>query len=501
MLLALLLTAAEISGFADLHLHQMSHLAFGGRFIWGSPVGAPDKAMPACSGSGNDHGFLAGFEGGMGNFTRHGPRDWPHFFSTSHQQSHATWLEKAHKEGLQLMVMSAVEQKDFCALIPGRKVSCHDFESARRQLDAAHAFSRAHPWYAIVKSPAEARAAIAAGKLAVVLAVEAGDVFEGADPRRRLDELHALGVRSIQLVHETDNRMGGAAPHEPAVRIVNIIHNVKESAKNLKARLSRVFSTGKGKTEATQAAAKLASRFTGFKLDKQGRNKKGLSPEGKAVVAAMMDKRMLVDVSHMSTRAIQDAFAIAKARRHYPLFNSHAHLSDAEKKKIGEWHYGMGVYRIIAETGGVIGLRTGPHATPAYAGSGVPNDCEGSTKSFAQTLAWAGKELHLSVAFGSDFGGMASNLAPRFGKYGCNKNKAQQKRQKGRTGGMLDERGLGHVGLLGDVLRELKALRAHTAPLERSAEDFVRMWERAHDDGRKPLAARFDDRRALATLK
>ena len=41
----------------------------------------------------------------------------------------------------------------------------------------------------------------------------------------QLDELYALGVRTLQPVHQLDNRFGGAAPH-------NTIFHVAQYAEN-----------------------------------------------------------------------------------------------------------------------------------------------------------------------------------------------------------------------------------------------------------------------------
>ena len=69
--------AEPVVGLADIHVHQMSHLAFGGSWIWGDHDGAPDQALRHCSGHGIDHGFLAGSEGGTGNLRAHDHRGFP----------------------------------------------------------------------------------------------------------------------------------------------------------------------------------------------------------------------------------------------------------------------------------------------------------------------------------------------------------------------------------------------------------------------------------------
>ena len=66
---------------------------------------------------------------------------------------------------------------------------------------------------------------------------------------------------------------------------------------------------------------------------------------------------------------------------------------------------------MIAETGGVVGVRSSSTKSRTYPASKVANDCDGSVKSFAQRVAWASQELQLGVGLATDFGGFAPNLA------------------------------------------------------------------------------------------
>ena len=46
-----------LEGFADLHLHQMTHLGFGGSVVWGGAFGPPGEALgpiPALMKAGHD---------------------------------------------------------------------------------------------------------------------------------------------------------------------------------------------------------------------------------------------------------------------------------------------------------------------------------------------------------------------------------------------------------------------------------------------------------------
>ncbi|MCB9792513.1 MAG: membrane dipeptidase [Alphaproteobacteria bacterium] len=499
-------------GLADLHVHQFSALSFGGRWLWGDPSGPANQALPPCSGRGIDHGFIAGTEGPFLNLGRHDPsgfpdfEGWPRWNSLSHQQVHARWLKEAHAQGLDLMVMSAVEVQDFCELLPKglRELPCDDYDSVTRQLEHAREFERRNAdWYDIVESPAEAREAIAAGRMAVVLAVEAGDVFHGVeDVDARLDELQALGVVALQPVHETDNRFAGAAWHSPPLWVLERAHLERHDAERAGQRaLEREHkSCSNGSCPARVADA------AGFVLDAQGLNVRGLSAEGEALIQAMMDRRMIVDLSHLSERSIDDVFQIAKANAWYPLFVSHAHFRELEPEEVGEWSYGLGVWEKVLATGGVVGVRSSASLTSTYVDSGVANDCEGSSKSFAQRLTFAQQELGLSVAFASDFGGLASNLAPRFGEQACAKASGRERRrqieaQTGRFGLRIDERGWGHIGQLGEVMVELMQIGVDTAPLAQSAEAFLQMWERLEQPKRLRVPGKVDVARAQSRLE
>jgi microsomal dipeptidase-like Zn-dependent dipeptidase len=502
----------------------MSALAFGGRYIWGQHDGPPATALRRCSGHSFDgHGFGGGAEGGAGNLKPHGKGGhpsfdgWPRWNSTSHQQVHSAWLKKAHADGLRLIVMPTVHNADFCKILPQRmrdpQARCDDDWNIRRQVEAARAFERRHPWYRIAESPAEARRIIGEGKLAVILAIETSNAFDEGDVHKRLDDYYRLGIRAIQPVHEINNRMGGAAWHALALRALQTLHNLKDwksKAQILLGDLGKVlrgesrdgFFTGVGK-----ALRGFVNRIAGIEMDAHRRNVKGLSAEGEKLIREMIRRRMLIDVSHLSHRGIRRVVEIAREHRYYPLFNSHAHFKEIASPNDApqEWYYPVEVYQWLAETGGVIGLRTDPDEQRTYRESGVPNDCPGSTKSFAQVYQWVVKELKLPVTLASDFNGWALNLRPRFGPDGCGSRGAREaeafrKKQTGRLGTALDTQGFGHIGLEGDVLRELKNFGVDVAPLEASAETFIRMWERAEDPRRTRVEHRVDLRAAVAKI-
>ena len=112
------------------------------------------------------------------------------------------WLNRAWRGGLRLMIMSAVNNeiigKYHNNALQQTRLNLRDGPSIDRQIEAAYRFQdeidtdygcgnadnvrRTGPggcgWYRIVTNPADARAVINAGKLAVVLGVEVDTLFD-----------------------------------------------------------------------------------------------------------------------------------------------------------------------------------------------------------------------------------------------------------------------------------------------------------------------------------
>ena len=116
----------------------------------------------------------------------------------------------------------------------------------------------------------------------------------------------------------------------------------------------------------------------------------------------------------------------------------------------------------------MVGLRTGLEAANTYS-SDVGNFCDGSIRSFAQSLM-AGVDQGLSIGFGADLNGFITQMKPR-----CypDSNPATQDIQR---------KGLAHVGLLPELMLDLQSIgvpQHYIDHLGSSAERFVTMWERA----------------------
>ena len=514
---------APLQGIADLHLHMFAEEAFGGGWFHGSHRGAGDVALAPCDGGASgDHAQLqadlapllgtcegislaelgamvplisvisadgggdivselvSAIPGTDGDTGKHVDRTdgwpslsgWPRWDAIAHQQVWEDQLHDAYMAGLRLEVVSAVSLDWLCRAVPPANLErpqCDEMDDVRLQLEQAHEFVAAHDWAEIALTAADARRIIAEDRLAIVLSVEASHLMGAGDWRAQLDDLYALGVRTPQPVHQLDNRFGGVAPH-------NAIFHVAQYAESCH------IDTDCGLT--TDAVT------LGFDVDKDCKNTLGLTADGEALVTEMMDRGMLVDVAHLSERGVRDVHDLAVARDHYPIYLSHGHFREIlpkekqrEEKTTPAW-----VIQIVRETGGMIGLRTGHEEVNTYEPSAVDNTCHGSSRSFAQAYDFGRLGLKVAMGLGSDLNGFIQQTRPRFGADACSASfatealcQARDQREAGPPplGSGLDELGLGHVGLLPELLADLDQLGTDTAPLRSSADDFVRMWERA----------------------
>ncbi len=508
----------NIKGFADSHVHQAAELGFAGLWLRGSHDGPRHEALPACrvvnvgdalSVAAQATAIISGIgalpqpeknklhampmnkaEHDIEQVLRHGNghstyADWPHFSDIAHQQVHADWLKEAHDKGLKLVVVSAVNNEVLCrglrALYPGKNdYACDDMSNIKRQIQAFNDFDRKHGWYEIALHPWHARKIIHEGKLAVVIAAESSHMLppsEG-DFKSQLDELYRMGLRSLQIVHERDNRFAGAAPH----RSNFIIHQIT----------SNPLTTLKAWIEGD----KLDTHWLGsFDLD-NGKNNKGLLGPGYELVDAMVQRRLLIDAAHYSEKAFDDLYNRVKTKYdNYPFFVSHtrfkARLAGHERGILREFLTTDDQARKVSELGGVIGLRTGAnHVTKdKNFNSRVANDCAGSSKSYAQLVAHA-KKLGVAITFGTDFNGLAQQVAPRYGAdedrcYAAEKTNRGTKKLQGAKPSGVAERfnrdGLRHIGYLPDLYDDLVALNTNgAAALNNGAEKFIQMWEKAY---------------------
>lgn len=116
--------------------------------------------------------------------------DWPLPGALTHEGMYFRWVERAWKAGLRIMVNDLVENRVLCELVaandPNNSPVCNEMESVHRQIDFmndmqdyidAQYGGPGKGWMRIVDNPADARTAIAAGKMAVVQGIEISHLF------------------------------------------------------------------------------------------------------------------------------------------------------------------------------------------------------------------------------------------------------------------------------------------------------------------------------------
>lgn len=132
---------------------------------------------------------------------------------------------------------------------------------------------------------------------------------------------------------------------------------------------------------------------------------KGLTELGRAAVSAMCKERVLVDLSHMSERALMDTFALLDEldpQREIPVLASHTGYRFGRQ----EYNLSEATIRRIAERNGVIGLIFAEHQLLDGLGR-PPKNFEGSVAALGRHIDRIGELTgsHRHTAIGSDLDG------------------------------------------------------------------------------------------------
>lgn len=383
--------ADVVWGYADLHTHPAIELAFGGRLIWGTadddaPVDAtqlPDiEPCPVETHNKDGPSAVARVVGekvfprvsALGGFG-HGPvgAAWPNARDVVHQQMNVSSIRRAYEGGLRLMFAAATDDQALAAMLhaptfdggfaPSDQA---DFASAKRQLAAIHDMvARNSRWMGIAHTPAEAREIIKAGRLALVLSLE----LNGLEQQQVHDLVEGYGVQHIIPIHLIDNDIGGTAAQSE-------LFNLESAAVSELYRVDRLSWQYLELVPTTRYARRLGwpmqvatlapapiymnledvpfSRYQrmGYEADallstctdnepRGGaaivvgqQNARGLC-EGTCLSGSGADRirdleklRLLVDVTHMSQRSVEDTLAVDPSRTLIASHSDIAHLCD-----------------------------------------------------------------------------------------------------------------------------------------------------------------------------
>jgi microsomal dipeptidase-like Zn-dependent dipeptidase len=516
------------------------------------PPGTGGLGQPRCRGvSIHGIGGLAdilntAFSGNIGHPVGGYPEfdGWPRWNNYTGQQMYHEWLKRAHDGGLRLMVMMAVNNEPLCKAINRKEAfGCADMPAIERQLQAAHDLEAfldgdepGSGWFRIVRSSAEARAVIAAGKLAVVLGIETPSLFgckslaqptcTAAFVLSELDRFHAMGVRHILPVHNADSGFAGTAFFHDALALAQRDINGRwwdvrscpaDSGVDLHLQLLDTINDISGWPVLGPIFAAQFPDLPPRPPAGPNCNNRGLTELGQTLVNGMIDRGMLIDVDHMSIRAFDDTLDLVGTRRYPGVISSHTGFVEMGKAGKGKRHEANKTaeqLQRLRTAGGMVstilnqGTRAEVHEYRRPDDSvPVPFTCGRSSEAWAQAYLYAVEKMGgAPVAIGSDFNGFSGMPAPRFGlfdacagdhdafyepkpgvEYPFTAHETEVSMEKMQVADRIfdyDEDGLANVGLLPDFIEDLKKVGladADLAPLFGSAEAYIRIWEKADD--------------------
>lgn len=488
-------TADPVRGFVDAHSHVMSHEAFGGLLICGKPfdLDGIEEALTDCK----DHypnGEAAWFE----NFTRtgspigtHDPvgwptfKDWPAWDSMTHQQAYFTWIERAWRGGLRIMVNDLVANRQLCAIYPLKRNSCDEMTSIRLQAQRMNELQAyidsqyggpGQGWLRIVRSPAEARQVIAAGKLAIVLGIETSEPFGCRTTLgvphctrgmidRGLDEMHALGVRSMFVCHKYDNALCGVRFDSDTKGVIVNLGNFLSSGSFW--RVERCTGPEHDNT-ITPGVLPPPLRLppgVGLPVYPPGPhcNVKGLTSLGRYMVEGMIRRGMLIEIDHMSVKAADQTLDLLESAGYAGVISSHSWTDP-------------GYFRRIYQLGGMI---------TSY---GKPAD------EFVET--WRATRAQTSrpgYGYGLDVNGMGPLPNPRQGSAvtypftSFDGSVTLDRQVTGQRTWDYNVDGVANYGLVPDWVEDMRSIAGDeiVQDMAAGAEAYLQTWEAAMSNARR----------------
>lgn len=489
----------EVRGLAELHSHLTAYEFIGGDIHCGQPWSeyGITAALVDCldhepNGLGAWWENLAG--GGYPSFTHDTKgwptfKDWPKHNSWTHEAMYYKWLERAWRGGLRVFTNLFVNNEALCQIYPIKSNPCDDMSSIRLQSQRIHQLQDfideqnggpGRGWFRIVHDPAQARAVIEQGKLAVVLGVEVSQPFgcgirdgvalcDQADIDAGLDELYGLGVRRMFVCHKFDNALCGVRfDSGTAGTIVNA---------------ANFYSTGRF-WEVEKCPTAAHDNTIGFESDLLAGplkallpegvtlpvypsgphcNVNGLTPLGEYAMRGMMERGMLIDLDHMSAKATGQALDLLEAEGYPGVVSSHSWMDPS-------------YYPRVFALGGM--------AVPYGFGT------ESFHRDWQAMKAVSDPDYTFGFGAGFDTGGFGHQPPPRGGsavQYPFRTFDGGSVVDRQRTGERVydvNTDGLAHYGLLPDWLEDLRIVAGADAPalmadMSRGAEAYLRMWARA----------------------
>ena len=497
----------EVRGYLDAHTHGMAFEFLGGDVHCGRPwhpYGVA-YALKDCP----DHELTGGSGAVLENFLKGGTiephdtvgwptfKDWPAPDSLTHEGTYYKWIERSWRGGQRILVNLLVENNQLCTLYPLKRNSCNDMDSIRLQAADMRKLERyidaqsggpGKGWYRIVTDPFQARQVINQGKLAVVMGIETSVLFgcsskldipqcTPASIDKQLDEVHALGVRQMELVNKFDNALAGVAGDTgtaaPLINAANFVEtgsfwDMRKCAAGGDPEVHDKDQLAMPSVAPEQDAlfGAIAGLYLPIKLPLYASgphcNARGLTSLGDHTIEEMAKRKMIFDPDHMSVAARKSSLDLAEKLKYPGVVSSHSWSTpDA--------------YPRIYELGGVMA---------PYAG-----DSSGFVEKWKKHLTWADPSYYFGFGFGADINGLGAQGNPR-GANAANKvtypfmglgGVTIDKQVSGQRTYDINVDGVSHYGLYPDWIEDLRKQggQAIADDMARGSEAYLEMWERA----------------------
>lgn len=490
----------KVNGIVEGHMHWMTYEYFGGKFHCGRPWHkyGITHALPDCSSVEGPRGVNAPFQ----NFFNYGNPVMPHDTAgypkltewskdnLSYEGTYWRWIQRAWAGGLRMMVMGVNENRILCELQPVKETNCNEMDTVRRAIADMRELQRyidaqaggpGRGFMEIVTDPQQARRAINAGRMAVVLEIEISEPFDcrsadqptcsQAQVDRELDEMHDLGVRSMLLLNKFDNPLTGVRFDSGATGVLINATNRLSAGSFFDAKTC----TGKLRdntleTGSPQLSSAITDLLAGAGVPGGAApvyppaphcNTKGLTTLGKHVVNRMMDLGMIVNPDHMSQAAVDDTLTLLESRRYSGVISPHGWMDP------GNWPR-------LWKLGGI--AFPGHSPAPDY----VKDWKDYRPKQTPYAFGWG---------YGADLGGLSHQPSPvgtggRLAypfKSADGRGVTLQRQKTGDRTFDYAAEGVAHYGLYADWFADLARLGGPqmAADMAGGAEAYLQMWERA----------------------
>ena len=491
--------------------------------------------------SSNPDGFdttavLGGLLNGSLPFPNHQTQGYPDFPDwpdaprrSTHQTMYHKWLERAHLAGLRLLVMHATTNVVLCQLTAGAagtplRYPCDDMVAVDRMLDETYAMERyldaqaggpGEGWFRVVQSPEEARQVISSGKMAVILGIEVPDLFGCRlvqyDEGLVCDETHVItqldayydrGVRALFPVHKFDNQFSAGDGDRNFIELGNFLNTghysnfVTGDCPDIRTPFDQGSVVFGGLNEPRDdyfappaedmsefaddpvaTALPFLTRISEPALEGDYCQQAGLTDLGVFLLEQMMRRGMLVELDHLPRRSYIRAFDVLQTNN-YPALGTHGFNHEGRVYELGGLSKtSIRQCRESGQPGELLASfreRTSLiEATGGYPAEGFGFDLNGFAGArrgrFADGVCPTAQEGPVTYPFTS-WAGDVTFTAPQLG------NRAVDFNQEGFI----------HIGMLPELLEDAR-IDAGSAeelePLFRSAEGYIRMWERAEARG------------------